>query len=84
MPSLTAFVALASRFAWVVPRRGWSQLRSRGQGMIEYALVIALIALVVVSALALLGPAINSSVGSVIHTIHRGLEPHSTTPSTQK
>jgi len=33
--------------------------RSRGQGLVEYALIIALVAIVVIAALLLLGPAIK-------------------------
>lgn len=33
---------------------------SRGQGMIEYGLIIALVAVVVIATLVLLGPAINN------------------------
>jgi pilus assembly protein Flp/PilA len=34
--------------------------RRRGQGLVEYALIIVLVALVVVAALTLLGPAISN------------------------
>jgi pilus assembly protein Flp/PilA len=34
--------------------------QSRGQGMLEYALIIALVAVVVIAALVLLGPQIAS------------------------
>lgn len=34
--------------------------RERGQGLVEYALIIALIAIVVIAILILLGPAIGS------------------------
>lgn len=33
---------------------------ARGQGLVEYALIIALVAIVVIAALVLLGPAISS------------------------
>jgi pilus assembly protein Flp/PilA len=33
---------------------------NRGQGLVEYALIIALVAVVVIAALVLLGPAISS------------------------
>jgi pilus assembly protein Flp/PilA len=33
---------------------------NRGQGLVEYALIIALVAIVVIAALILLGPAISS------------------------
>ena len=35
-------------------------MRSRGQGMIEYGLIIALVAVVVIATLVLLGPQIAS------------------------
>jgi pilus assembly protein Flp/PilA len=34
--------------------------RERGQGLVEYALILALIAIVVIGVLVLLGPAIGS------------------------
>ena len=37
-----------------------SRRASRGQGLVEYALIIALVAIVVIAALVLLGPAISS------------------------
>lgn len=37
-----------------------SRRNSRGQGLVEYALIIALVAIVVIAALVLLGPAISS------------------------
>ena len=37
-----------------------SRRSSRGQGLVEYALIIALVAVVVIAALVLLGPAISS------------------------
>lgn len=37
-----------------------SRRSSRGQGLVEYALIIALVAIVVIAALVLLGPAISS------------------------
>ena len=37
----------------------------RGQGMLEYALIIALVAVVVIAALVLLGPQIASIFGNV-------------------
>jgi pilus assembly protein Flp/PilA len=40
--------------------------RQRGQGLIEYALIIVLVALVVVGILILLGPAIGSVFSSVL------------------
>jgi len=48
------------------PAQGGKQMRElmkradRGQGLVEYALIIALVAVVVIAALVLLGPAISS------------------------
>ena len=41
-------------------------MRSRGQGMIEYGLIIALVAVVVIATLVLLGPAIANLLKGVI------------------
>ena len=43
--------------------------REKGQGLIEYAFIIILIALVVISVLALLGPAISNTYQQIIDTI---------------
>jgi pilus assembly protein Flp/PilA len=46
-----------------------SRRSSRGQGLVEYALIIALVAVVVIAALVLLGPAISSifvNIGSTL------------------
>jgi pilus assembly protein Flp/PilA len=43
--------------------------RERGQGLVEYALIIALIAVVVIGILILLGPAI----GSIFSNIQQNL-----------
>jgi len=40
--------------------RGSMRLRSAGQGLVEYALIIALVAVVVIGTLILLGPQISS------------------------
>ena len=39
---------------------GWLKNEESGQGMVEYGLIIALIAIVVIAALVLLGPKIKS------------------------
>jgi pilus assembly protein Flp/PilA len=39
--------------------------RNRGQGLVEYALIIALVAVVVIGTLILLGPQINSIFGNI-------------------
>ena len=41
-------------------RRRRARLRERGQGLVEYALIIAFVVIVVVGGLVLLGPSINS------------------------
>jgi pilus assembly protein Flp/PilA len=43
--------------------------RSRGQGLVEYALILALVAVVVIGILILLGPAI----GSIFSNIQQSL-----------
>ena len=43
--------------------------RARGQGMLEYALIIALVAVVVIAALVLLGPQIANIFNNVNTTI---------------
>jgi pilus assembly protein Flp/PilA len=42
--------------SWILER---VYSRTRGQGMLEYALIIALVAVVVIAALVLLGPQIS-------------------------
>lgn len=52
-----------------VPRASATQVvssgRSRGQGLVEYVLIILLVALVVILALTLLGPAISGIFDSI-------------------
>lgn len=43
--------------------------REKGQGLIEYAFIIILIALVTIAVLALLGPAISNTYQIIIATI---------------
>ncbi|MGH2515945.1 MAG: Flp family type IVb pilin [Ktedonobacterales bacterium] len=43
--------------------------RNRGQGLVEYALIIALVAVVVIGALILLGP----QIASIFNNIHNNL-----------
>jgi pilus assembly protein Flp/PilA len=52
-------------------RRGRSMgmVQSRGQGMLEYALIIALVAVVVIAALVLLGPQIANIFNQVNNTL---------------
>jgi pilus assembly protein Flp/PilA len=44
-------------------------LKERGQGMVEYALILVLVAVVVIAVLTLLGPAI----GKIFSTINTSL-----------
>jgi pilus assembly protein Flp/PilA len=45
------------------------QSSDRGQGLLEYSLVIALIAIIVVVILALLGPAVGNMFSNVVNYI---------------
>ncbi|GEM_PF-760539 len=40
-----------------------------GQGLVEYALIIALVAIVVIAALLLLGPAIANTFNNITHNL---------------
>ncbi len=55
-----------------------SFLREKGQGLVEYALILVLIAVVVIGALSLLGPQINSAFSRVITELG-GTVPHTYT-----
>jgi pilus assembly protein Flp/PilA len=44
-------------------------VRTRGQGMLEYALIIALVAVVVIAALVLLGPQIANILQDVTNNL---------------
>jgi len=44
-------------------------LRKRGQGLVEYALILVLVALIVIVILALLGPAIGNVFSNVVASI---------------
>ncbi len=48
-------------------RQTWSP--ERGQGLVEYALVIVLVAIVVIAALALLGPVIGNAFSTVNNSL---------------
>lgn len=41
----------------------------RGQGLVEYALILVLVAIVVIAVLALVGPAIGNVFSSILNTI---------------
>ena len=43
--------------------------RTRGQGLVEYALIIALVAIVVIATLILLGPQIASIFGNISNNL---------------
>ena len=44
-------------------------LKEKGQGLVEYALILALIAIVVIVALQLLGTSVNSIFGTINSSI---------------
>jgi pilus assembly protein Flp/PilA len=44
-------------------------LNNRGQGLVEYALILVLIALVVIVILALLGPAVGTIFSNIVNLI---------------
>jgi Flp pilus assembly pilin Flp len=41
-------------------RRGWAKRRAGGQGLVEYALIIAFVIIIVIGSLTALGPAVAS------------------------
>jgi pilus assembly protein Flp/PilA len=43
--------------------------REKGQGLVEYALILVLVAIVVIAILALLGPAIGNVFSTIINSI---------------
>jgi pilus assembly protein Flp/PilA len=46
-----------------------SILNEKGQGLVEYALILVLVAVVVIAILALLGPAIGNVFSNIIENI---------------
>jgi pilus assembly protein Flp/PilA len=44
-------------------------LREKGQGLVEYALILVLVAIVVIAALLLLGPMIGNSFSTVNNSL---------------
>lgn len=44
-------------------------VRQRGQGLVEYALILVLVALIVIVILALLGPAIGNIFSNIVSVI---------------
>ena len=43
--------------------------RERGQGLVEYALILVLVAIVVIAVLLLLGPAIGNVFSTIVNAI---------------
>jgi pilus assembly protein Flp/PilA len=56
----------------------WLKNEESGQGMVEYGLIIALVALVVIGALALLGPSLKAKFTSINDEVSK--DRTSTTP----
>lgn len=46
-----------------------NSIREKGQGLVEYALIMLLVALIVIVALALFGPAVGNLYSSVIQNL---------------
>ena len=44
-------------------------VKEKGQGLVEYALILVLVAVVVIAILSLLGPAIGNVFSTIIHWI---------------
>jgi pilus assembly protein Flp/PilA len=53
---------------WFVRMRGLAQ-RQRGQGMVEYALILVLVAIVVIAVLTLMGQQIKNVFQDVVQTL---------------
>lgn len=84
MPSPLTFFALAHCLTRFVPARKRPLAHARGQGLVEYALVIALIAVVVIGALMLISPAINAKLTEIINALQRGIGPAPTATPRRK
>lgn len=48
---------------------GLLHIRQRGQGLVEYALILLLIAIVVIVALMLIGPRVSAMFGTVYNSL---------------
>lgn len=48
---------------------GWDE---RGQGLVEYALILVLVALVVIGVLALLGPQVQDALAQILYGLYAG------------
>ena len=46
-------------------------LRERGQGLVEYALILVLVAIVVIAALMILGPVIGNTFSTINKSLNR-------------
>jgi pilus assembly protein Flp/PilA len=44
-------------------------VREKGQGLVEYALILVLVAVVVIAILSLLGPAIGNVFSAIVHRL---------------
>jgi pilus assembly protein Flp/PilA len=61
---------LQTRIAWLVGEFKDRPLRQRGQGMVEYALIIALIAIALVASLTLFGGGLQKLYNSISNTVN--------------
>ena len=48
---------------------GLFRIRQRGQGLVEYALILLMIAIVVIVALMLIGPRVSAMFGTVYNSL---------------
>ncbi len=56
-------------WSWMTRDQGLSLAREEGQGLTEYALILALIAIVAIAALTLLGGKVTSALSTVANSI---------------
>jgi pilus assembly protein Flp/PilA len=67
---MLVFVSYNERVTLVVDREGVTHMlkrRQRGQGLVEYALIIALVAIVVIAILVIMGPQIGNIFSNITH-----------------
>lgn len=53
-------------------RLRWPPTRQEGQGLVEYALILVLVAIVVIGVLSLMGGQINNAFQDVVNTLQKG------------
>lgn len=53
-------------------RLRWPPTRQKGQGLVEYALILVLVAIVVIGVLSLMGGQINNAFQDVVNTLQKG------------